>query len=808
MKRFSILIRIVETWILGQLRTHEGTKGFLDVRVFFVSWCLCGLVSFLGIISSGAAMEVSERASLLQVTDEEIVVDTGHFVAVISQTTGMIERAHLAGSEFELVSQSGGFTLFYPEFAVADAAGSYEAVWTRAPGYPGTTGLTVTIPLDDPDLAVVHVDWTTKWMKVRWTYRFLREIPYFVVDTEREILRTAVYTNAQQCVMFTNDMDDSYIVGYEGEMIQTLRNRNGAFPWSTSIQHSMFSAIDEGLGIRYPAMVWYDRENDIAGGVLVTWVSPNQRESISHHGGHGGGQASGVCEGQWNWFGKSDNESLYLRAGTRYGMRLTYYLDRGGIEEFDRFNRDLFNEAHYDVRRSEDYWAASWGGRSDWAAKHSWHYPQATNNAISSQELFRPRAIGLPRSQNGTMDPQIFDLSVKALIGGREIDLTPMRTTDESEAVHSHTRTVDQGDTMTGEVGWEVEGLRHVMRYTLYEDSDQLIVSGDVSPMRDSVEVQEVFVRVDVSPRLPSVVSIGKEAWDIRCRDAVYGWVGIALYRPIGIDTVVQTSRGLRLYLIKSATDERYGSDVVWHYEFVLFPHLRDPVERVEDIPSLHHKSVRRYRETYTTLPGLEKHTDVGICPDPRVWAIRADVDSLRRTMTIELVAEPGLYPVRLFFSGEYVCAVRQDGRRISEGDWTFDREPGVLEVRSRWAGRTVLRVDFEVEIAVETVSSEPMPSAFAIFPNTPNPFNTATVIRYDIPEAAYVNLSIYTPVGQRIRTLVDGHREAGSYTVTWDGKDEGETVAASGVYLVRMEGRKKGDPGRVERIRKIVLIR
>ena len=749
-------------------------------------------------------MEASENNSLLRITDGEIVVDTGRFVAVIDRNTGMIERAHLVGSDFELVSQSGAYTLFYPEFMVADASGFYKVVWTRAPGYPGTRKLTVTIRVDDPDLAVVHVDWTADCMKVRWTYRFLRGAPYFVVDTEREILRTAVYVNAQQCVMFTNDMDDSYIVGYDGEIIQTLKDRIGAFWWSTCMQHSMFSAIDEGLGIRYPAMMWYDQENDITGGVLVTWVSPNQRESISYHGGHGGGRASGVCEGQWNWFGKSDNESLYLRAGTKYGMRLTYYLDYGGKDRFDQFNQNLFNEAHYDTRVSGEYCAASWGGRSDPAAKYSWQYPQATNNAISTQELFRPRAVSLPRSQNGTMDPQIFDLSVKAVIGGEEIDLTPMRTTDASEAVHAYARTVDQGDTMTGEVGWEVEGLRHAMRYTLYEDSDQLVVSGDISRMRDEVEVQDVFVELAFSPRLTSAAPIGKEAWDIRCRDAVYGSVGIALHRPTGIDTVVQADRTLHLILKNPATE----ADSIRRYAFVLFPHLRDSVECVEDIPPIHHKSVRRYREYYTTLPGLAERTDFGIRPDPRVWAVRTEEDSLSRTLTIALVAEPGTYPVRLFFSEETVYAVRQDGLRLPEEDWAFDQETGVLEVRSGWAGRTLLEVAFEAENAVETRSPEPIPSTFALFPNAPNPFNSATIIRYELPEAAHVNLSIYTLPGQRIRTLVEGHREAGWYAVTWDGRDEGKIAAASGIYLVRMEMRKKGDPARVARIRKLVLIR
>jgi hypothetical protein len=762
------------------------------------------LVTLLALIFSSAAMEASENNFLLRITDAEIVVDTGRFVAVIDRTTGMIERAHLVGSKFELVCQSGGFTLFYPEFEVADADGSYKATWTRAPGYAGTTELTVTIPVDDPDLAVVHVDWATKWMKVSWTYRFLREVPDFVVDTEREILRTAVYTNAQQCVMFTNDMDDSYLVGYDGGMVQTLRNRNGAFPWSTCMQHSMFSAIDEGLGTRYPAMMWHDRETDSTGGMLVSWVSPNQRESISYHGGHGGGQSSGVCEGQWNWFGKSDNESLFLWAGTKYGMRLIYYLNYGSVDRFDRFNRDLFNEAHYDVRVSEDYWAASWGGRSDRAAKYSWHYPQATNNAISSQELFRNRAIGLPRSQNGTMDPHLLDLSVKAVIGGRECDLTPMRTTDESEAVHVFSRTVAQEDTMTGEVGWEMEGLRHAMRYTLCEDSDQLFVSGEISPMRDEVAVEDLFVELAFSPRVTSAVPIGKDAWDFRSWDAVYGSVGIALHRPTGIDTVVQAGRSLRLILKRPAED----AESVWRYGFVLFPHLRVAVERVEDIPPLHHKSARTYREYYSTLPGLEERTEFGISPDPRIWAIRADVDSLRRTMTLALYADPGIYPVRLFFSGETVRAVYQDGECLPETDWTFNRDTGVLEVHSSWSGRTVLDMEFGTETAVETSSLEPKPSAFTLFPNAPNPFNSSTIIRYDLPEAAYVSLSIYTLLGQRIRTLAGGHREAGSYAVMWDGKDEGGADAASGIYLVRMEVRKEGDAVGVERIRKMVLMR
>ena len=126
---------------------------------------------------ASAMTAASGEASLLEVSGGEITVDNGRFVAVIDQRTGMIERAHLVGSDFELVCQSGAFTLFFPEFEVPDPGGWYKAGRTQAPGYSDTGGVTVTILLDDPDLSVVRAVWTTDWMEVRWTYRFLRGAP-------------------------------------------------------------------------------------------------------------------------------------------------------------------------------------------------------------------------------------------------------------------------------------------------------------------------------------------------------------------------------------------------------------------------------------------------------------------------------------------------------------------------------------------------------------------------------------------------------------------------------------------------------
>ena len=69
-----------------------------------------------------------------------------------------------------------------------------------------------------------------------------------------------------------------------------------------------------------------------------------------------------------------------------------------------------------------------------------------------------------------------------------------------------------------------------------------------------------------------------------------------------------------------------------------------------------------------------------------------------------------------------------------------------------------------------------------------PNPFNLQTTITYDVVKTGTVRLSIYALTGQLVRTLVDGERPVGRYSVTWDGRDDRGRDVASNVYVCRME--------------------
>jgi hypothetical protein len=95
-----------------------------------------------------------------------------------------------------------------------------------------------------------------------------------------------------------------------------------------------------------------------------------------------------------------------------------------------------------------------------------------------------------------------------------------------------------------------------------------------------------------------------------------------------------------------------------------------------------------------------------------------------------------------------------------------------------------------------------PVPGGLAITSIYPNPFNSGTVIRYNIPTKGSVNLGIYDLTGRKIRTLIAGQPVSGSGQVVWNGADNAGNPMASGVYFVRINSAKG------VAVRKAILLR
>jgi hypothetical protein len=75
------------------------------------------------------------------------------------------------------------------------------------------------------------------------------------------------------------------------------------------------------------------------------------------------------------------------------------------------------------------------------------------------------------------------------------------------------------------------------------------------------------------------------------------------------------------------------------------------------------------------------------------------------------------------------------------------------------------------------------LPAKFELSQNFPNPFNPSTMIKYALPEAAFVKLTVYNALGEVVKTLVNESRNAGYYETMFDAKN-----LASGMYIYRLE--------------------
>ena len=79
------------------------------------------------------------------------------------------------------------------------------------------------------------------------------------------------------------------------------------------------------------------------------------------------------------------------------------------------------------------------------------------------------------------------------------------------------------------------------------------------------------------------------------------------------------------------------------------------------------------------------------------------------------------------------------------------------------------------------------LPDSPQLAQNTPNPFNSQTVLSYFLPAAGPVRLDVFALTGQRVAVLLQGQQKAGYHRLRWDGRDAAGHPLASGIYLYRL---------------------
>lgn len=104
--------------------------------------------------------------------------------------------------------------------------------------------------------------------------------------------------------------------------------------------------------------------------------------------------------------------------------------------------------------------------------------------------------------------------------------------------------------------------------------------------------------------------------------------------------------------------------------------------------------------------------------------------------------------------------------------------------------------------VGIEPLPGIELPREFALQQNYPNPFNPSTRIKFQLPAAETVTLTIYNVLGQKVRTLVNERLNAGFYEAVWNGLNDQGQAMASGLYIYRIEA------GNYHMVRRMVLLK
>jgi hypothetical protein len=94
------------------------------------------------------------------------------------------------------------------------------------------------------------------------------------------------------------------------------------------------------------------------------------------------------------------------------------------------------------------------------------------------------------------------------------------------------------------------------------------------------------------------------------------------------------------------------------------------------------------------------------------------------------------------------------------------------------------------------------VPRVYSLSQNYPNPVLDRTTISYGLPKQSFVDISIYSSSGQKIRRLVYEDQSPGFYRITWDLRDVSGHELPNGVYFYRMSAQD------FMSVRKMVILR
>ncbi len=168
-------------------------------------------------------------------------------------------------------------------------------------------------------------------------------------------------------------------------------------------------------------------------------------------------------------------------------------------------------------------------------------------------------------------------------------------------------------------------------------------------------------------------------------------------------------------------------------------------------------------------------------------WTVIGDTSSLPMAAKVNYVYQSYvlgvLSTIKRFdfyyvFGPESLWAVSQ---HLAEGFGVVREDAEFVPYNLLLRGAIIDSVQYGHVTAVQ--NKKLVPQDMTLHQNYPNPFNPTTTIRYELPVAANVELSVYDILGRVVKKLVDEHQPAGRYEVQFDASG-----LSSGVYVYELK--------------------
>ncbi len=142
---------------------------------------------------------------------------------------------------------------------------------------------------------------------------------------------------------------------------------------------------------------------------------------------------------------------------------------------------------------------------------------------------------------------------------------------------------------------------------------------------------------------------------------------------------------------------------------------------------------------------------------------------------------------------------------QVTKGNFD-NKAPAISITNIVWHGKSGTNGESQVYASLgkftDVKDNSAFPYEYSLSQNYPNPFNPTTTIKFQLPETKHITLTVYNQLGEKVKTLVDGIRSAGSYSVTWDGTNRNGQKVSSGMYVYKIQA------GKFTKVNKMMILK